>query len=425
MTDTASPSDGGAAPQATSRDRHLFGPGPKRILALDGGGVRGALTVAFLERIETVLRARHGKTFRLGDYFDLIGGTSTGAIIAGALALGREIADVKQFYLERAHFAFRHQSWRVPVLQPIFDARDLRRQIEDVVGDRELQTPDLITGFALVSKRMDTGSPWIISNNPRAPYWEDAPGHIGNKNYPLVNLVRASTAAPHFFDPEMLSITRRETLPDEMAKPLNYPWPVRALRALLQRAGLQPRHRFDSKTEGLFVDGAVTPHGNPSLALLHLATLKPFGICWPTGPQNLSITSVGTGSHRPRLSFETLGFARFPKLAYHALLSMMNDSETMVLALMQWLGECATPWEINSEVGTLCDSIPPGGKMFRFARYDAKLEEGWLSSKLGRAVSAENLERYRRMDDPTIVGDLYKIGCELAEQQVDPKHWAA
>ena len=39
-----------------ARDRHLFGPGPKRILALDGGGVRGAISVAFLERIEKIIQ---------------------------------------------------------------------------------------------------------------------------------------------------------------------------------------------------------------------------------------------------------------------------------------------------------------------------------------------------------------------------------
>jgi hypothetical protein len=44
-----------ASPLASARDRHLFGPGPKRLLALDGGGVRGVITVAFLERIEAVL----------------------------------------------------------------------------------------------------------------------------------------------------------------------------------------------------------------------------------------------------------------------------------------------------------------------------------------------------------------------------------
>ena len=45
----------------SARDWHLFGPGPKRILALDGGGVRGAISVAFLERIEAILSERLGR----------------------------------------------------------------------------------------------------------------------------------------------------------------------------------------------------------------------------------------------------------------------------------------------------------------------------------------------------------------------------
>ena len=144
------------------------------MLALDGGGVRGALTVAFLERIEALLSEQRGQEVRLGDYFDLIGGTSTGAVIAGALALGYRTSQVKDFYLRLAPFAFKRQSWSMPVLQPKFDARGLRHQIEEVVGDRVLQSPDLITGYCIITKRMDTGSPWIISNNPRAPYWEEA-----------------------------------------------------------------------------------------------------------------------------------------------------------------------------------------------------------------------------------------------------------
>jgi hypothetical protein len=68
------PSSGNSA-----RDRHFFGPGPKRVLSLDGGGVRGVITVAFLERIEQILSEREGHEIRLGDWFDLVGGTSTGA----------------------------------------------------------------------------------------------------------------------------------------------------------------------------------------------------------------------------------------------------------------------------------------------------------------------------------------------------------
>ena len=70
-------------------------PGPKRILALDGGGLRGIVSLAFLKRIEALLKERHGDDpdFRLCHYFDLIAGTSTGAIIAAGLAVGMSVDD--------------------------------------------------------------------------------------------------------------------------------------------------------------------------------------------------------------------------------------------------------------------------------------------------------------------------------------------
>jgi hypothetical protein len=420
---TASMNDASAATFGNSRDRHLFGPGPKRILALDGGGVRGALTVAFLERIEALLSERDGKEVRLGDYFDLVGGTSTGAVIAGALALGYRTSEVKNFYLKLAPFAFKRQRWRIPLLQAKFDARGLRHQIEEVVGDRVLQSTDLVTGYCVITKRMDTGSPWILSNNPRAPYWESTAGDIGNKDYPLVNLVRASTAAPHFFDPELLPISQNKAvLPDDLAKPLNVPWPARAMQALLRRLGLARQPKIDTHTYGLFVDGGVTPHNNPSLALFQMATLGPFNIKWPTGPKNLTVVSVGTGTYRPRLSYESLGFARFTKLAFHALISLMTDAEMLVLALMQWMGECPAPWPINSEVGTLAAEMPPGGKMFRFLRYDVRLEKDWLARELNYDVSDEALARLRGMDDPAAANELYAIGRMAAEKQVKIEH---
>src|SRR5436190_259113 len=158
------------------RDRHLFGPGPKRLLALDGGGVRGAITVAFLERIEAILSQRLGKQIHLGDWFDLVGGTSTGSIIAGALALGYTIQDVKRFYLELAPRVFKRPFWRIMGLQAKFDALALRQEIQSIVGDDTLDSERLITGLCIVTKRMDTGSPWILANNRLAPYWESSAG---------------------------------------------------------------------------------------------------------------------------------------------------------------------------------------------------------------------------------------------------------
>src|SRR4051794_5372463 len=96
-----------------TRDRHLFGAGPKRLLSLDGGGVRGVISVAFLERVEALLSAQTGTEVRLGDWFDLIGGTSTGAILATGLALGKSTGELKDIYHQLAPHAFRRSRFRI------------------------------------------------------------------------------------------------------------------------------------------------------------------------------------------------------------------------------------------------------------------------------------------------------------------------
>ena len=373
------------------RDRHLFSRGPKRMLALDGGGVRGAITVAFLEQIEKVLCDRLGlKEIHLGDWFDLVGGTSTGSIIAGALALGYSVKDIKTFYTELAPKVFRRQYLRIPGLRAKFDAKALRGEIAKIVEDRTLDTQDLITGLCIVTKRMDTGSPWILSNNPRAPYWERG----ANKDYKLANLVRASTAAPFFFDPEMIAITE--------------------------------------KVKGLFVDGGVTPHNNPSLVLFLMTIYKSFDICWDMGPDKLSIVSIGTGTHRDRMIPDELGLVRTTKLAIRALTSLMSDAQLFVLQQMQFLGQCPQPWLINSEIGTLAGDSPPHGKLFRFLRYDVRLELPWIRDELGlerveeaigKKLTEAAVVRMRSMDDPLIIPDIYNIAKIAADIQVKPEHW--
>mgnify|MGYP003423914333 CR=1 FL=1 len=70
----------------TIADR-MNNPGQKKLLALDGGGIRGALTIEILADIEAKLRAQRiaegrmqaSDRFALADYFDYIAGTSTGA----------------------------------------------------------------------------------------------------------------------------------------------------------------------------------------------------------------------------------------------------------------------------------------------------------------------------------------------------------
>jgi hypothetical protein len=455
----------------STRDRHLFGPGPKRLLSFDGGGVRGAISVAFLERIETIFAEHQRKVltdyiaakeragiadaslaaareklaapFRLADWFDLVGGTSTGSLIAGAIALGFNTQDVKKFYIERAPYVFQRPFWRIPGLQAKFDARALQQEIDTIVGARSLDSEDLITGLSVVSKRMDTGSPWILTNNPRSPYWEtkaptkDDPGHIGNRHYKLATVVRASTAAPHFFDPEIVQIIAEEEkkAAAHAAGPEDRDWldrfndslgrfprltmlltKIRALRV----AGAQGP---SPKTHGLFVDGGVTPFNNPSFALLMQALVKPYGMCWPLGADNFTFVSIGTGSYRAKLSFTELGFAGPLKLALHSLLSMMGDTQTLALAQMQWLGDCPDPWPINSEIGTLAGELPPESRWFRFMRYDVQLEQPWIAANLGKTLSEEAVASYRNMDDPSIIQTIYELALEAADRQVKVEHF--
>ena len=138
---------------------HLAPEGRKRILALDGGGVRGAMTIAVLERIEDILRARHGghPDFRLCDYFDLMGGTSTGSIIAAGLAAKRMTArDIATMYDELAGDVFNSRFLAFGATRAKFDARNLSRQLDAVFGPMTLGDPGFATGYAAVAKRIDT-----------------------------------------------------------------------------------------------------------------------------------------------------------------------------------------------------------------------------------------------------------------------------
>lgn len=69
-----------------------------KILSLDGGGVRGYLSIKILENTEKHLNDKDGKDIPIGLRFDLIVGTSTGAIIAGLLALGKSAKDIRKLY---------------------------------------------------------------------------------------------------------------------------------------------------------------------------------------------------------------------------------------------------------------------------------------------------------------------------------------
>ena len=65
------------------------------------------------------------------------------------------------------------------------------------------------------------------------------------------------------------------------------------------------------------------------------------------------------------------------------MIQQIGDSQQLILTLMSMFGESPTPWPINDELGDLGSLVAPRGALFRFLRYDIKLEGEWLRDHVG------------------------------------------
>ncbi len=370
--------------------------GPKRILALDGGGLRGVLTLGMLREIETHLRARHGHDpdFRLGDYFDLIAGTSTGAIIAAALALGMSVDEVHGHYKRLGQVVFKRSLLRWGALRAKYPADKVKEALIGVFGERRLDSADFRTGLLVVSKRLDSGSTWPLTNNPNARYFKrgNQAATIANGEYPLWQVVRASTAAPYFFDSETIRIGRGS----DGARPV----------------------------DGDFVDGGVSPHNNPSLQALMTATMPGYRLGWATGEDRLLVVSVGTGKANVEVGHANL-IEGTP--AIHAVLSLkalMEDCADQVETMMQWLSRSPTARDIDREMGTT--GAPLGGAaQCSYLRYNVLLESGWCERHLGEKFGPKALKALEAMDEPDNIPELDRVGQLAGRRLVKAEHFGS
>lgn len=329
-------------------------PGPKRVLALDGGGVRGLLTIGILSELEAQLRQRSGRNdYRLCDYFDLIGGTSTGSIIATGLALGMSVADISALYQSVIPKVFRRYMFQgLGLLAPMFVSAPLTRALKKEFGARTLASPDLQCGLAIHCKRIDTGSAWILVNNPGWVYYPS------NSVFRLRDIVQASAAAPHFFKGVMLKLP----VAGDAEKSMN----------------------------AFVIDGGVAGYNNPALELAIAATDPAYGFKWRPGKDNLYILSVGTGFLRERTSAKKYRSKTFVGQTLNALRSMIHDVSLQQVATMQAIAECGQRWWINSEKEDQPSApyLAPE-PLLHFQRYDARIEE--IEEADRRPEHAQNL----------------------------------
>jgi uncharacterized protein len=106
-----------------------------RILSIDGGGTRGVLPASFLAELQ-----RRG--MRLQDSFDLVVGTSTGGIIALALAYQADIEAVVQLYMYQSSVIFR-KARLLPILGSWYSNHQLIRHLKDLFGEaRTCENPN-------------------------------------------------------------------------------------------------------------------------------------------------------------------------------------------------------------------------------------------------------------------------------------------
>src|SRR5262245_9162780 len=321
--------------------------GPYRLLALDGGGIRGLITLEVLVGMEELLAAAlKDPEFRLSKFFDCIGGTSTGAIIATGLARGMSAKELLVFYKDFGHDVFTKRSlferWK-----SLYQNGPLEAKLKQFFHDPDDLKPDYLkTLLVVVTRNATTDSAWPISSNPWARY-NDPTSKQCNLCVPQWKLVRASTAAPVYFPPEVIQ------------------WDP-----------------TDEKKSFVFVDGGTTAYNCPAFVMVRMATHPAYRLNWPMGEKKMLVVSVGTGS-APKLG-ATVDDPDTNVLAnlLNTLGAVMNQAQVDQDMNCRSVGRCTYGLELDREFGdgvprdTAGNKIPLTedlGRAFLYARYDAAL----------------------------------------------------
>jgi uncharacterized protein len=357
--------------------------GPRKLLALDGGGIRGLITIEVLAELERQIREgliRQGKLepnapFVLADYFDYIAGTSTGAIIATGLSTGMSIDQIRRFYEQSGEAMFEPAGLLKRSFLYRYEDEALAGVLQDTFGaTATLGDDSLKTLLMLVMRNVTTDSPWTLSNNPQAKY-NDRKRPDCNLNLPLWKLIRASTAAPTFFPPEQVTVGTREFI---------------------------------------FVDGGITPYNNSAFQLFLMATTQPYNLNWKTGEDKMLLVSVGAGL-TPKVQPDlNAGGMHLLYQAQSLPLALMFAAQNEQDLLCRSFGKCLVGDDIDREVGNLIGATgPTESKLFTYARYNAELSaEGLQKLEVGHLDPVH----FQAMDSVKYMKELQEVGRAIAQK---------
>jgi hypothetical protein len=248
-----------------------------RILALDGGGIRGVISAKILERVEEKI----GKP--LNEYFDLIAGTSTGSILAASLVLGKSPKELIEIYEKRGEEIFSSSFFRKKISywlnQPKYANDGLKKVLKDYFGEitidnlreksKELNPNSnpkarlLILAYSTSHRYTSFFLSPIVDKNP---WYKDAK---------IWEVCLSSASAPTFFPPYKFNLS--QDLPANIGT--------------------------DCPAEYTFVDGGVAAN-NPSLGgLVHTLDIEKIN-GKSIKLEDISLLSIGTGRTTEPLEFK-------------------------------------------------------------------------------------------------------------------------
>ena len=159
-----------------------------KVLSLDGGGIRGYLSIKILANIEKILNEQNDENINIGQRFDLIVGTSTGGIIASALAIGKSAEEVLELYKNLIPKVF--QTEENGVFAPKYSNRILKEELEKILEDNRLL--DVKTDLCITSVDVENATPRFHKSG----YFDINSPRLDEK---LVDLALATSAAPTYF----------------------------------------------------------------------------------------------------------------------------------------------------------------------------------------------------------------------------------
>lgn len=280
-----------------------------RILSIDGGGIRGIIPAAIVEYLETRIKTVTGNSSaKIGEYFDLIAGTSTGGILTCVYLCPDETdntkakfaaSDALQLYMKHGNKIFHKNFWQqfknFQLWNEGFPADNLENLLNEYLGETLLSQmikPCVITAYNFYERR----AAFFNSVDSRK---------IGGevKEFKVKHIARSTSAAPTYFEPAMItSLSEAPQFLIDGGVFVNNP----ALCAYSEARGLK------------FTDQRV-------LASSHQKPKPDF-----PSAKDMLLVSIGTGSSKKRYEFEQLRNAGLIKwLPVIIDIMMSGNSETV------------------------------------------------------------------------------------------------